>query len=98
MTLNCQKSDFLLIGNQLNKMLNISDASIRIGEVTISASQSAKYLGITFDNKLQSKLHVDNIVKQISCQLDVLRKYGHHMPRSARYTFYKAAILPDLDY
>lgn len=83
----------MLIGSRskLELLLAISINNVPIERVTVY-----KFLGISTDENLSSKTHIDEISKKISAGLSlfVLR----HVTANTRETMYKALIMPYFDY
>ena len=48
----------------------------------------AKFLGVTVDNKLSWKYHIDNICKTISRNIGVMNRLKTHLPSSSLLTLY----------
>ena len=57
-----------------------------------------KFLGITVDNKLSWKSHIDNVCKIVSRNCGVLNKLKSHIPTNILFMLYSSLILPYLTY
>ena len=65
LTLNIAKSSVILI-NSNNKNYNNSNAQAYDLHSKSVSVETAKYLGITFDNRLSFEKHINNSVKKLS--------------------------------
>ena len=77
------------------------DKTLRHGEKSgnvLNFVDHAKFLGVTIDDKLTFKIHINNIVSKIAKQNGILRKIRHNLPLAARITYYNSHILPHLTY
>ncbi|KAG8178338.1 hypothetical protein JTE90_029292 [Oedothorax gibbosus] len=74
---------------------------IKYRNVSLVTTDEFKYLGITFDNKLNWRAHVDSMVKRCSSRMTILKRLAGSLWGCARSTInntYKAFILPLLTY
>ena len=60
--------------------------------------QTARYLGVLFDDKLCWEQHIDSVSKKVSRSLAVLRRVSKHLTLKTRIVLYNAVVLPHLDY
>ena len=59
----------------LNKpMQNTGSFSGKIGNTAIAATNSIKYLGILFDNKLNWNKHIQHVISKLSSAIAILHK------------------------
>lgn len=70
---------------------NMND-SIRIGQTTITSSQSINILGIELDNKLSFNIHTDEICSQAGKQINALKRIKQHLDRQCKMTIYNSYI------
>ena len=73
LTLNIVKSSVILI-NSNNKNYNNSNAQAYDLPSKLMSVKTAKYLGITFDNRLSFEKHINNLVKKLSKAVKILCK------------------------
>ena len=67
----------------------------------LSKSNEFKYLGVTFDNKFNSKNHVDKIALRVSKRINVLKRLTGNKWECVRSTLnvtYQKNILPVITY
>ena len=60
--------------------------------------ESQKILGLHIDKNLTWKIHIDNLCKEVSKLIGLLWRNKHILPYSCRLLFYKAYILPKIDF
>jgi hypothetical protein len=57
-----------------------------------------KLLGVTFDDKLNFRVHISEICKKASKKVGVLARLKNLIPVDAKLQLYESAILPNLTY
>ena len=57
-----------------------------------------KYLGVTIDNKLSFKQHIEDKSKKATTVLNMLRRNLHFAPMSVKCKAYTATVLPIIEY
>ena len=95
--LNDEKSQFLCIGSKA-QLSKIKVPSIKIGDVTISALESCRNLGIIFDSTMSMSAHISSVCKSVRYylrNLGIIRKY---LTRSATEKIVHAFISSRLDF
>ena len=95
--LNDEKSQFLYIGSKA-QLSKIKVPSIKIGDVTISALESCRNLGIIFDSTMSMSAHISSVCKSVRYylrNLGIIRKY---LTRSATEKIVHAFISSRLDF
>ena len=76
------------------------DACIKLtidGE-SIKSSLGLKLFGVTIDDKLNFSIHISNVCKKASKNVNVLVRMRNMIPFQAKLQLYKSAILPNLTY
>ena len=95
--LNDEKSQFLCIGSKA-QLSKITVPSIKIGDVTISALESCRNLGIIFDSTMSMSAHISSVCKSVRYylrNLGIIRKY---LTRSATEKIVHVFISSRLDF
>ena len=95
--LNDEKSQFLCIGSKA-QLSKITVPSIKIGDVTISALESCRNLGIILDSTMSMSAHISSVCKSVRYylrNLGIIRKY---LTRSATEKIVHALISSRLDF
>ena len=91
--INWKKTYFMII---TSKRLTLPE-SIELNDVTIEVVDSFKLLGVTIDNKLNFKEHIDNISLIINSKLFSIKRL-FNLCTSVKIQFFKTFILPYFDY
>ena len=74
LTLNVDKTEYMIIGTR-QKLNHLShDMEVHIGEKKLKQVTSKKVLGVTIDDQLSWEEQVDNISKKVSQGIGVLRR------------------------
>ena len=81
-----------------NKLKNTINANYYIHDTLIENADSAKYLGVTIDNKLKWKQQIENVCNKSNKVLGFLRRNLHSCPTHIKNQCYKALVRPILDY
>ena len=71
---------------------------ITCGDNTISTQTSVKYLGLTIDNKLSFKQHIQCIERKIACSVGVMGKLKYYLPKETLLQLYYALVYSQLTY
>lgn len=94
---NVSKTNCILFGSShiisSNPQLNI-----RINVISINQVQETKLLGITIDNKLSWKKHINKILAKMGNGISVIRRYATFLTQNATKTATQTLILSNLDY
>ena len=91
-TLNITKSNLLIIPPKLNCNSKINN------NIPINESKTAKYLGITIDNKLTFKSHILNLRQKLSRAVGIICKLKPYLSTSALLQLYYAIFHSHLHY
>ena len=88
MSANASKLDALLLkfGNRRdNFTLSVNGSNIKV-------SKHVKLLGVTFDEKLNFDVHVNDICKKASQQISALSRIAKHLNTDCLYKMYNAFV------
>ena len=94
MEFNPDKCEAISVTNKRNPIKTSYD----IHDKTLKHVKSAKYLGVTIDNKLTWNSHVDNICKKINSTRVFLQRNTRMCPRHIKARCYTTYVRPTLEY
>ena len=77
---------------------NLNIPQIKMMETQVQCVDSFDFLGITIDQHLNWKAHVDKISSTISRSLGILNKLKYFLPLSAKIKIYNSIILSHMNY
>ena len=97
LSLNTQKSVVMMFLPRTSDD-NIKHPIIKIDTVSLPVVSQTKFLGITIDNKLSWKEHINNIIRKISINKILIGKSRKLMTHIAKRNIYYAHIYPHLTY
>ena len=97
LSLNTKKSNFIIFTPN-GKKYNISEAEININGSKIKHVKCTTFLGITIDEHLDWKVHIDNLSNKIARNVGVLNKLKHFLPAYIMKTLYSTLIESHLQY
>ena len=98
LTLNNEKTEYMIIGSK-QRLTNITnDPKIELGEAEIKRVDKSKTLGVIIDEHLTWKNQVDSIRKKVSKGIAMLRRMKEYVPISTLIKVYNAIILSHFDY
>ena len=72
--------------------------TITLNNIPVERAPSQKHLGITLDEKLNFKQHVNNAILKVEKGISLIKKLRHSLPRKSLVTIYKAFLRPLIDY
>ena len=93
LTINYAKTFFMTFSNR-----PIQIPSIYMNNNHISNCSEGKFLGVTLDNKLKFKLHIDYISVKISKSLGILYRLREFLPHSTLKNLYYSFVYPYILY
>ena len=98
LTLNKDKTEYMIIGLR-QRLSNIeTDPTIELGESKIKRVKHSKTLGIFIDDQLLWKKQVETTVSKVSKGIGMLRRIKSCVPKRTLIKVYNAIILPHFDY
>lgn len=98
LTLNKEKTEYMIIGSRQRLSNIINDPKIQLGETTIKRVNHSKTLGVVVDEQLSWKKQIDNVVTKVSKGIGMMRRMKKFVPKSTLVRVYNAIILPHFDY
>ena len=87
-----------MIGSRPKLDLVSNNFAVKVDNIPIERVTVSKSLGVSVDENLTWKAHIEEISKKISAGLSVLKRISPTIPFETRQTRYKALILPYFDY
>ena len=96
LSLNVGKSKLLYYTNKNRNCLK--DIVVKINNEILKEVDSAKYLGVLMDNKLNWNMHVNNIKLRISKGISILSLIRHYVPQTILRSLYFTFINSHIDY
>ena len=94
LTVNTKKTNFMMF---TNRSIDINHINVRLADSEITHVPALKFLGVTIDNKLTWKNHLDIICNKLSKSVGVLFRIKM-LPTNILRMIYNAIIAPCLDY
>ena len=95
--LNDSKTEFFISASQKN-MSKLSHINIRIGNETISPSNTIKNLGVTFDPSMTMSSHITSLCQSINFNLRNISRIRRFIDKESCAHAMRALILSRLDY
>ena len=97
LTLNVDKTKLMIFGT--NHMIDkCSNVTVSYEGNVIEKVDEFKYLGVTFDSKLTWSTHVNNVCKNVSKRIGVIRRVKYFLPNKTTMRLSNALIMPQFDY
>jgi hypothetical protein len=98
LSLNANKTKFILFGNRHLSVHDQALLQINIDGVVIERVEFIKFLGVFIDAKLNWHKHILETSKKVSCGVMILNKTKDFLPLSVRMNLYYAFIYSHLSY
>ena len=98
LTLNRTKTEFMLIGSRQRLSTLAVSPTITIYDNQVSQVTTAKSLGVTIDNKLDWRSHIDKLTKKVASGTGAIKRIRHLVPQATLLLIYQALIQPHFDY
>ena len=96
LTINPTKSNVLIIPPKLSKPTR--NVELFVNNSLIPQNTTARYLGVTIDDKLKFDYHILNTEHKISKSVGIISKLRHFMLKKALLHVYYALVHPHLLY
>ena len=103
LSLNTVKTEFMLIGtsqrlNQLDQNPESTPYAIVIDQKEVRRVKCVKNLGMIVDDKLTWSQHVNYISSKITCNIGILKRVRHFIPKESLLLLYHTLIEPYFKY
>ena len=95
--LNQDKTEFFVFANT-RTLPTLADLELRLGDLTIPASNSIKNLGVTLDGSLTMSHHVSSLCKTINYHIRNLWRIRRFITQDACHHAVRGLVLSRLDY
>ena len=98
LTLNMDKTEYMIAGSRqrIDKIEN--DPDIRLGNDNIKRVKETKTLGIIIDDQLKWNTHINNVVAKVSRAIGLIRRMKMFVPQATLISVYNAIVQPHFDY
>ena len=94
MQANPDKFQAISIGDKTKK----ENVSFILNDTVINCDESVQLLGVTLDFKLKFDIHVSDMCKKASRQLNALKRVGRYLCKLGRLTVYHSFIMSNFSY
>ena len=98
LTLNKDKTEYMLIGSHQRLSTVETDPILEFGDTKIKRVKHAKSLGIIIDEQLLWKNQIEAISGKVSKGIGMLRRLKNCVPKTTLIKVYNALVLPYFDY
>ena len=96
LTLNMNKTEFMLIGSR-QRLSTLADSPIiTINDNQVSQVTTVKSLGVTIDNKLEWSSH--KLTKKVASGIGAIKRIRHLVSQATLHLIYQALIQQHFDY
>ena len=95
--LNVKKTQLLLLGRK-GRAQELEDVNVTLNGEQLSRSRIVKCLGVSIDDGLTWREHIESLRRKCFCGLAKLRKLRDVLPTETKRKVYNALVLPHLDY
>lgn len=96
LSLNVNKTKWMLVNRSKKEQINSIDVSI--GDYKIDRVNSIKYLGIILDEKLNFDEQVNELVKNVACKVNFLKRISNKCTYDIRKLIFNSIISPHFEY
>ena len=81
-----------------NKQINSNELDIVINDIRIPYVHSTKFLGVTIDDRLTWKDHINDIACKVARTSGVMNRLKHILPQNILFNLYNTMVLPYFNY
>ena len=96
LSVNSSKTNYMVLGTKQNTSRVLKNVEKHI--ILDNSILETKFLGVTIDENLTWKTHIDNISKNISKGIGVINHIKHFVPNEVLYSLYCTLVLPYINY
>ena len=93
--LNATKSNYIMFSKQKK---NIQLVNIDINNVNIKCVKNFNFIGLHLSSDMTYNFHINKVSKNISRNIDILKKLQLIVPNNILLTIYNTLILPHINY
>lgn len=99
LSVNASKTNYMILGTA-HKTAHVSSNAVhvKLDNTILERVQNTKFLGVTIDENLTWKIHIDNISKNISKGVGIINRLKHFVPERIMYSLYCTLVLPYINY
>ena len=97
LSLNTDKTNLMFLGTR-HQTKNINSTHILLDGCELTRVQEASFLGVTLDQNLTWKQHINKISKKCSRNIGVLNKMKHFLPEKSLQLLYHSLISSHINY
>ena len=98
LSLNTEKTKFMIIKSKFNIIPTRSHTGILINSKRIEQVEQCKYLGVVVDEYLTFSKHAEYITNKIAKKVNLMKRMSSYLSSWAKQTIYKTIILPHYNY
>jgi hypothetical protein len=98
LSLNAKKTNLMFLGTRFKTKNIDSKNEIYLDGCKLTRVHEAKFLGITIDENLTWKRHVNDVCNKCSRNIGVLNKLKYFLPKKSLYQLYCSLVLPYINY
>ena len=95
--LNIEKTSYMIFRTR-NKRIDLQNINIHIADIRIPLVHSTKFLGVTLDDHLTWKNHVEGVCCKVSSAIGAISRISAIVPKNVLLSLYYTMILPHLMY
>ncbi len=95
LSLNLKKCKYMIFHTNRK---NVKPLHLMIDETTIERVAEFNFLGLTLDENLSWKSHINNISNRISKSMSILNKLKHFIPIKTKILIYNSLVLSHLNF
>ena len=101
LSVNATKTNYMIMGTQHMTSMedqSVSNVDIILDKTKLKRVDKTKFLGVTIDENLSWKNHIDGITKIISRNIGMINKLKFIIPERILHTLYCTLVLPYINY